>query len=398
MKLAVFGSYNGTSIGDTAILLGLLRAIAHAVPKAQVTVLTMGPLDLSRDLKMCGLMHSPRFVRANVLAPAEWPLLRSLWWRAHRLGLPLGIQFNYARVRRILDGQDLLIIGGGNLLMDLFGTNVDLIESITRASRAEQTPYCFAGVGAGPIDKAASRHRLSACLLPAKRVLVRDARSLALCVEGLGRADTSITPDLAFALPPYERNVPRVTLAVNVAAVGAITWPVQDAQGYHHYLDGMCRLVLEAAARTKPARIEIVTSNPAVDLVAARDLAARLAGKTELPVLSPDLSDVTGILDVLARAKLAIITRLHTGIMAALAGAPVLPVAYQPKVAAVLGETGIAPKSIGLEVLHAADFDAGPILDTAIRHGAGLRPEIRTQVVEAVRDLLSSSVQGAAPV
>ena len=396
MKLAIFGSYNGTSIGDSAILLGLLHGIAQAAPEARVTVLTMGPLDLSRDLALCELIHPPRLVRANTHAPAEWPLLRSLWWRLQRLGLPLGTSFNPARVRKALADQDLLLIGGGNLLMDLFETGVDLIENITRAAQQARCPYSFAGVGAGPVAQPGSAARLAASLAPARRVVVRDAPSRALCAGALGRADTVCAPDLAFALPARDSHAPRVALAVNLAAVGAPTWPLRDEQGYQLYLDGMARLVLAAAEQTRPDYIEIVTTNPAVDLGAGRDLAARLAGQTRLPVRQPVLRDVTDILDAFGRAKLAIVTRLHAGITAALAGAPVLPVAYQPKVAAVLSETGIAPHSLALAQLQSPDFDTGPVLAQAIGHGAGLRPETRAQALAAIRDLLPGTRRGQA--
>jgi polysaccharide pyruvyl transferase WcaK-like protein len=368
MKLAIFGSYNGTSIGDTAILLGLLNGVAQTAPEAKVTVLSMGPLDLSRDLALTGLIHPPRVVRANTHAPAEWPVLRSLWWRLQRLGLPLGTPFNPARVREALEDQDLLLIGGGNLLMDLFETGVDLIENITRAAQQAGCPYSFAGVGAGPVAQPGSAARLAASLAPARRVVVRDAPSRALCADALGRADTVCAPDLAFALPAWESHTPRVTLAVNLAAVGAPTWPLRDETGYQLYLDGMARLVLAAAEQTRPDYIEVVTTNPAVDLGAGLDLAARLAGQTRLPVRQPVLRDVTDILDAFGRAKLAIVTRLHAGITAALAGAPVLPVAYQPKVDAVLREAGIGPYPVALADLQAPEYDTGPALALATRH------------------------------
>lgn len=396
MKLAIFGSYNGTSIGDTAILLGLMHGIAQFAPDTQVTVLTMGPIDLSRDLALTGLVQPPRLVRINVPAPAEWPVVRSMWWRLARLGLPLRTGFNAARCFRQLREQDLLIIGGGNLLMDLFETGVDLVENITRTAQAADTAYIFAGVGAGPIAQAASAERLAACLSSAQRVLVRDESSRALCVETLGRADAACAPDLAFALPARNSAGLRMALAVNVAAIGAPTWPVQDAQCYQRYMDGMARLVLNAATQIQPQCIEIVTTNPAVDLCAARDLAARLAGRTVLPVLLPVLRDVTDLLDAFGRARLAIVTRLHAGITAALAGAPVLPVAYQPKVSSVLLEQRVAYQAIALDELQSPDFDAGATLIQSINHGAGLRPETRTRVLAAIRELLTDSCEARA--
>jgi polysaccharide pyruvyl transferase WcaK-like protein len=389
MNIVVYGSYNGTSIGDTAILLGLLHGIAQVVPDAGVTVLSMGPLNLSRDLSLAGLVHSPRFVRANVHAPAEWPVLRSFWWRLNHLGVPLDTTFNHLRVRKVLTNQDLLVIGGGNLLMDFFPTAVDLIENISHAAQATATPYCFAGVGAGPVTQVTSAARLAACLAAAQNVVVRDALSHALCAGLLKRADTLCAPDFAFALPAHGRQAQsRNALAINVAAVGAPTWPVRDLKGYQLYLDGITRLVLGAAELTNPACIEIIITNTAVDRCAAQDLASRLAIQTTLPVLIPVLHDVTDILDAFGRAKFAITTRLHAGITAALAGTPVLPVAYQPKVASVLAEAGISTNAIRLVDLHATDRDLSPVLAKAIRNRAGLCPEIRLRALAAIRDLL----------
>lgn len=396
MKIAIFGSYNGTSIGDTAILLGLLHGIAQITPQAQVTVLTMGPVGLARDLALTGLARAPDMVRANVHGPAEWPLMRGLWWRLERLGLPLGTTFNSARVRKVLMGHDLLIIGGGNLLMDLFEGGVTLIENITAAAQATGTPYMFAGVGAGPVAQARSRARLGICLAKAEQVVVRDAPSLQICQNDLGRADTRRAPDLAFALEHPLRKAVRKTLAVNVAAVGSPTWPVQDAALYDAYLDGMARLVVQAARATELAGVEIVTSNPAVDLGAGRDLVARLAGRVPCPVTLPPLHDVTDILDAFGRAQLALVTRLHAGIMAAHAGTPVLAVAYQPKVAAVLAEAGIAPAAIALDDLCRPDFDTSAALQIARTHPAGVQAQTRAQALAAIGDLLAAAMGGRA--
>ena len=75
-KIAIYGAYNGTSVGDTAILVGLLRAISQVFPDADVTVLTQGPIDFSRDASFCGLDRPPTMVRNNVYRIAEWPLVQ----------------------------------------------------------------------------------------------------------------------------------------------------------------------------------------------------------------------------------------------------------------------------------------------------------------------------------
>jgi polysaccharide pyruvyl transferase WcaK-like protein len=78
--------------------------------------------------------------------------------------------------------------------------------------------------------------------------------------------------------------------------------------------------------------------------------------------------------------------------MAAHAGAPVLPVAYQPKVAAVLAEAGIAPVAIALDDLRRPDFDASAALQIARAHPAGVGAQIRAQALDAIRDLLPAAL------
>jgi polysaccharide pyruvyl transferase WcaK-like protein len=384
-------------VGDTAILLGLLRAIGLTGVKTEVTVLSMGPIDMSRDAGLIGQTQVPRLIRANARRFEELPVLRSLIWRAGRW-VPYGRwlePINVGRCRSILKHQDMLIIGGGNLLKDLYEGNVRILETVCNAARAAGVPYAFLGVGAGPINSADSRKRLGACLASAEAVLVRDAASRDLCCDVLGRRDTLRSPDLAFALQgvlPTARR--RRALAINLASYGDQTWPWQDESKYTAYLEGFIRLARAAAQRLKPDRLNIISTNMRVDHRATREVAAALgrgSAALDCPVSVVPCADVTGAVGAFSSAGMAITTRLHAGILAGIAGCRVLPVVYDNKVRAVLEEEGVSQTSIDLADL--ADLAWSPDCSIAVtaEASAGLSRAIASEVTGDVEKLLKQS-------
>lgn len=394
MRIGVFGSYNGTSVGDTAILLGLLRAISLAAPNAQITILTLGPIGLSRDLPLAELAVAPELVRANVWGIQEVPVLRSLLWRVDRLvnfNRWLG-KINIDRCRSIIGKQDLLIIGGGNLLMDLFEGHVEILSSICDVARAVEVPYVFLGVGAGPIQSAQSRRTLGQCLEHARKVVVRDSASLDICRDTLGRNDAECAPDLAFALRGPAHHVPRGrVLALNLASLGDATWPWRDETRYRAYLDGFVQLARAAIHRFRPDHVEIISTNMSVDHRATHEAAAALGrGSAALscPVSVVSCADVTEVLAAFSRAELAITTRLHAGILAVIAGCRVLPVVYDNKVFAVLKEGDICAASVDLASLADPAWSAGGVFD-AVANAPATQPSlVAAEVMEVVEAVL----------
>lgn len=394
MKVAIFGSYNGTSIGDTAILLGLLRAIGRAIPDARITVLSMGPIDLTRDLSLAGLSIPPRQVRANAWGFQEVPLLRSLLWRidcwlhfSRRLG-----KINIGRCRAIFEQQDLLIIGGGNLLMDLFEGHAEVLAMVCDVAREVDVPYVFLGVGAGPIQSEQSRQTLCQCLEHARKVIVRDSASLDICRDTLGRNDTECAPDLAFALRNAAHHVPHGrVLALNLASLGDATWPWRDEAKYRAYLDGFVRLAGAAVQRIRPDHVEIISTNMRIDHRATHDAATALSrGSAALgcPVSVVSCADVTDVLAAFSRAELAITTRLHAGILAVIAGCRVLPVVYDNKVFAVLKEGEICAASVDLASLSDPTWSANGLFDT-VANAPAMQPSlIAAEVTETVGAVL----------
>jgi polysaccharide pyruvyl transferase WcaK-like protein len=316
------------------------------------------------------------------------PVLRSLLWRVGGAFSRWFGPINVERCRLILSRQDILIIGGGNLLMDLYEGNVRILEEICRAATEARTPYVFLGVGAGPIDSQASRKRLAKCVAGAKAVWTRDDPSMTLCRDHLGRKDVRKAPDLAFALQAAAPGPQRGVLALNVAALGSATWPWQDQRRYDSYIGGFVRLARAAAVRFVPDRVEIVSTNGSVDHRATYEVALALTDgplALDCPVTKTPCDDVTGALAAFSRAGVAITTRLHAGILASLAGCRVLPVAYDEKVRAVLEGECIATESVQLEMLDDLDWLPDRHFDLLGEAPLMARQEIGDEVFHAVR-------------
>ena len=279
--------------------------------------------------------------------------------------------------------------------MDLFPGSADLIERVCSISEKSGVPYCFLGVGAGPIAGESARAIFAKCLAGARSVTVRDQGSLDLC-RGLLKCENAVrAPDIAFALQNSRRtNTRRGGLAVNVAAVGDRTWPKPDEEQYRSYVAGIVRLVRAVIGECKPQRVEFVSTNGIVDDRALDDVRLELnrlrSGDTPVATVA-SCQSVTDVIEAFSRANLAITTRLHAGILAAVAGCRVLPVAYDRKVGAVLQEERIAPHAIELADICDEEWNIRASLNLIDDLPEGPRDTIGAEAIAAVREALALS-------
>jgi polysaccharide pyruvyl transferase WcaK-like protein len=287
----------------------------------------------------------------------------------------------------------MLIIGGGNLLMDLFDENVRIIEAVCQAAMKAKVPYAFLGVGAGPIRSLDSQRRLGACLAGAAAVFVRDSESLALCRDILGRTDALKVADPAFAWPGLAASTMNDggTIALNVASIGDRTWPWIDEVMYQAYVRGFVRLVRAAVRQFNAKRLILVATNIRVDCRATEQVAAELEremGEIDVSVALVPCADVTDALTAFSRANVAITTRLHAGIIAANSGCRVLPIAYDPKVRAVLKDEGVSANAIDLHALIDVAWSPERYLDCLANSNPASQPDRTESVISAIETLL----------
>lgn len=180
-RIGIFGNYGHHNNGDEAILWGLLRQLAAWPEPPQVTVFSFDPDDTRR--------RHPHVEAVSVLV---------------RKGGKIALLPTVAALYRRLRSLDLLIIGGGALLMDTFRNQALLYTGVARIARLAGVPVVYYAVGAGPIETALGRWLIRDSANRAAFVSVRDRESRDL-LKAIGvHRPVAVVADPAFGLvaPP----------------------------------------------------------------------------------------------------------------------------------------------------------------------------------------------------
>ncbi len=345
MKISIFGSYNGGSIGDTAILLGLISSIYRVLGEdVDVTVLTLGNVGVNEELEALGVTHRVREVAVN-RKYSGLPLgcgkgLDKIWRYSKRLmALP---PLNINKIKKILRGSNVLLVGGGNLVMDIFERWPRVLKTVCCLSKDLGVPYYFVGVGSAPISTIGGKSHLLESLKLAHGVFFRDRASKEYCETILGFDRSSVGPDLAFGIECSLGSEHRKenALLLNLASVYSDRWPVKDSRKYEEYLSNMVDLVDRLIKKLGIKEVVVFNTNYPLDEFASDDFLEKYGESSCVPVslrVVRGKKSVAQLLNICSKAKFSLVTRLHAGIISKISGAHVLAIEYQPKVRDVLG-------------------------------------------------------------
>jgi polysaccharide pyruvyl transferase WcaK-like protein len=344
MKIAIFGSYNGGSIGDTAILIGLISSIFRVLgDDIEVTVLALGKLGINQELEELGIEQRVEEVTVNKNFDGSLfgvgAFINKIWRLFKRFRDQPAI--NKKRIRKVLKDSDVFLIGGGNLIMDLYRTWPKLLKEVCDLSKDIGVPYHFVGVGSAPIDTIHGKNDLLHSLNSAESVFFRDSTSKRYCEEHLGFTESSVGPDLAFGInctkliQAEKKNI----LMLNLAAVYSERWPVEDLEKYNSYLSNMVILVDRLVKNLGVNELIIFNTNCPLDELASEDFIKKYTSFSRFPVFFKFIKGrktVSRLLTICSEARFSLVTRLHAGIISNISGAHVLAIEYQPKVRDVL--------------------------------------------------------------
>lgn len=346
--ICVFGSYNAKSVGDKALLIGLLSGLLNCIPEdIQIRILSDNDRDLTNLFSNYSwkdrVTVTPLFSKnlpgriAQKVTSIVFPYLK-LQKYSYRVRLFV------SNKKRITSDSIGLIIGGGNLLMDIYPNWPFLMRDIARIFRGKNIPIVFAGVGALPIITSEGRRALKEALELADRVFVRDTVSGNIITNTM-HIKTTVHPDFIFSLPVAFNNGEKGEekyIALNVAPVFGPTWPEKDPKKYLTYFDTIVDAFQSIPTTSK---ILLFDTNYPTDRIASLQVMSRLMelGFQKSNILYDDrLMSVKEIVDLLSKASFTIATRLHAGLMALMANCPVTLLAYQPKVRNVFDLIGLS--------------------------------------------------------
>jgi len=357
LKLTIFGSYNQSSIGDKAILVSLLELLfSEAKGSIKVEVICFDQKAIKNEIKdfswsndvsvislanISGLTNDDHRKHSSIkqiyfLIPRQlrtW--IQTIWY---------GSKIIMTNLRSNSNG---LIIGGGNLLMDMYPSWPLRLYLISRQFSQKKLPVIFAGVGAFPINTKIGKRLIEKSVRNATLVFVRDKKTQEYLINNFNITVKS-HPDFALSFPIQTKHnsMPerQLRIAVNFAPIYSKWWPYQDQERYYKFIEDFARGLFEFFASVEGKITFWFYDSNLSDQPGTEELIASLLN---LGIPKQNISHSTDIVTSieivqgLQHSRFAIVTRLHAGLLALRAGLPTITIVYQPKVKDVLHNIGL---------------------------------------------------------
>ncbi|WP_456385759.1 polysaccharide pyruvyl transferase family protein [Desulfolithobacter sp.] len=337
------GAYGIRSQGDDAALLVLYRELKRRCPDLKGAVISR---HATEDLyKPYGLDTLPNFEHESRKAG------QGRWFRG----------FNHDDDRRHLycllshiENADLLILGAGNAFVDY---TIDLLKGpvpyfviLTLMAQMTDTPVLWFGVSIGPLETTLGRKMTRLAAKLADAISVRDRKS-AEYLHALGHtAGIHILPDPVLGLEPIHHSQypfsfggsrsKRELFAVSVRAVAR-----QMGMEYKRYIETMASSLDQVIEYFNVNMLFIPHctyehgSPEQDDRTVARAITEQMQHQDAVFSINHHLS-VDEALTLYKTCDLAICTRLHANVYAAIQGVPSVAIGYHPKVASFMDFIG----------------------------------------------------------
>src|SRR5699024_6854309 len=130
MLIGIVGNYGNNNQGDEAILQGILTQLESTYPINREDILVF--------------TNRPQQTREKFGVQVE-----SLYLK--RKTAPMTLITTILNHKKVIQKLDLLIVGGGGILMDLYLNGLVLFGMYGKIAQWVKTPYVIYGTGAGPI-------------------------------------------------------------------------------------------------------------------------------------------------------------------------------------------------------------------------------------------------------
>jgi len=362
-KICFAGAYGIRSQGDDAALVVMYERLRERFPDLSGTVICRHSDEDS--YAPYGLRSLPNFEYET----KEESIDR--WFRGFNFH---DDRADLCRLRNEIAESDLLVLGAGNALVDY---SIDLLRGpipyfviLTLMAQMAGTPVMWFGISVGPLrtDYGRELTRLAARL--ADIIAVRDERSIDE-LRGLGfKGEITLLPDPVLGLEPVGVGDPRQQRIMEeakhrggpVVAVSVRNLPDSPELSCNHYLDAMAAVCDRLATERRATLLFIpqCTYSHGNLLEDDRQVAIEVVRRMKLPsnaIVVQDHLSIRETQGLYAGASIALCTRLHGNVSAAIEGVPTVAVSYNPKVASFMQWLG-CPEMI----VTPANFSADQIM------------------------------------
>jgi len=299
-KVAISGYYGFQNIGDEAILYSMIQAF-----------------DAVGGIEPVALSNNPDYTRKqyNIEAADRWKLLTLI---------------------KSLRECDQLVSGGGSLLQDVTGPrSLIYYLGVVYLAKLLGKKVMFYAQGIGPINNPRGKWLMKWLANKADLITVRDEASKKLLGQlGVNKPEIRETVDAVLGIDRQKVNVqPGENVLAEMGIfkdeapiIGISLREWQNSDSYKKVVAKTCDNLIEMGYRV----IFIPFHFPS-DIAPGRDT-IKLMKHGEKAILMKNQVDVEAMLGLLGSLHMVIGMRLHSLIMAAVMGVPIVGISYDPKV------------------------------------------------------------------
>lgn len=333
MKIGIVGNYGHDNNGDESILQGILFQLKneYKIESDDLLIFSNNP---ENSKERYGITSVPLIIKqSSFLSSVTATLMQHI---------------------KLIRKLDVLILGGGGVLMDMFKRDAPLYSSLVFIAKVFKCKIIIYGVGAGPINTMLGRFLIKGMVHASLLTAVRDAESKQLLEEKGVKRPIHVIPDPALSLgnSPNKKKSKELK-KVGVTAVpyySSAYWPKSNEAIYQRYIQDMA-VSLDLLVKEYDVEITFFSTKYPQDVQVTKDIYERMDHQNSATVtgknLKPDeLIELSGSLDLI------IGTRLHSLILAVAAGTPIIGIGYHNKVYSFLKKLKYLKGYVSLEDLE----------------------------------------------
>lgn len=331
MKIGIVGNYGNNNNGDEAILAGIIEQVkAHyGITEEQIVVFSNNPPQTANRY---GVSASPLYYKRS---SATTTFIET-------------IKKNSPLIREL----DLLIVGGGGILMDFYNREAQLFGSYGMMAKWGKVPYIVYGCGAGPITSMMGKFFIRYLTGRAQSVSVRDPKSKQLLHKIGVRRQIEVIGDPSFALSSIEqsKSTDRIRkIGVTVVPYYSMAyWPEANDVKYENYVNGMAENLDYIIANKKDVHLTLFSTKFPHDVDVTEDVYKKMVYKEHVTVNRGNLSPEE-IIAISAEQDVLIGTRLHSLYLAVNANTPIMAISYHHKVADFMEMVGMTERTVRID-------------------------------------------------
>jgi polysaccharide pyruvyl transferase WcaK-like protein len=360
-KIAFFGHFNSTNLGNEATLQAILYNLRRFQPDAEVTCVSTGPEATAATHRIKAIPSSKAYL-------IPWSPRTPLSKAIRKAYVVMSEPYLWIKGLMTLRRTDMFIIAGTGLLTDAYGLfgwgPYDLLKWVLIA-KAWRSKVLFVSVGAGPVYSRLGKYLVKVALSLADFRSYRD-KSTKRYLKDIGfRADNDrIYPDLAFSLSEVAmahrcaklggRSVIGLGIMTYAGKYGAASPRIEVHSTYLENLVVFARWLLN---QENDVRLLIGDLWDAQTIREFRGLLReQLSEGDDAHILDEPVASVEELLSQIAETDVVIATRFHNVLLALLCNKPVISISFHDKCASLMSAMGLWEYCLDINTLKADEL------------------------------------------